>query len=403
MEDNSQTNAKVFKEIIITVSGEDRPGITARLMKIINDNNSDITDINQAITHNLLSLSFVIKISSDKTSNQTVLKDLLFEAHELGLRLEYSIIQGITKYKTPYNSFILNCVAPKKISAGFISHVAQSLANHGINIYRIDNVSKEGFNSLEVLTDVPDPSGLDEVKSELLTISNEHSTDIAFIRDDVYRRSKRLIVFDMDSTLIQAEVIDELAHVHGIGAKVSEITERAMNGELDFNQSLIERVGHLKGLKESTLSDIAAKLPLTDGVEDFIKTVKKYGYKVALISGGFTYFANHLKEKLDLDYAFANELEIIDGELTGKVKGTIVNAEQKAVLVNLIAQQEGISLEQVVAIGDGANDLPMLAQAGLGIAFHAKDIVRKNAQNNMSFGPMTSILYFLGIPGPETK
>ncbi|MFG1494427.1 phosphoserine phosphatase SerB [Halobacteriovorax sp. ZH4_bin.1] len=392
-----------LKEIIITVSGQDRPGITASLMKVISDNKTDITDINQAITHNLLSLSFVIKVGKEKNENQNVLKELLFTAHEMGLKLEYSIIGKETTYKTPYNSFILNCVAPKKISADFISDVAQCLAINGINIYRIDNVSKEGFNSLEVLTDVPEKVALNKIKSDLLNISNDHHTDIAFIRDDVFRRSKRLIVFDMDSTLIQAEVIDELAKVHGIGAMVSEITERAMNGEIDFNQSLIERVSHLKGLSEKTLQDISLKLPLTDGVEDFIRTVKKYGYKVAVISGGFTYFANHLKEKLDLDYAFANELEIEGGELTGRVKGTIINADQKAVLVNLIAQQENISLEQVVAIGDGANDLPMLAQAGLGIAFHAKDIVRKNAQNHMSHGPMTSILYFLGIPGPESK
>lgn len=392
-----------LKEIIITVSGQDRPGITASLMKVISENKTDITDINQAITHNLLSLSFVIKVGKEKSENQNVLKELLFTAHEMGLKLEYSIVGKETTYKTPYNSFILNCVAPKKISADFISDVAQCLAINGINIYRIDNVSKEGFNSLEVLTDVPEKVALNKVKSDLLNISNDHHTDIAFIRDDVFRRSKRLIVFDMDSTLIQAEVIDELAKVHGIGAKVSEITERAMNGEIDFNQSLIERVSHLKGLSEKTLQDISLNLPLTDGVEDFIRTVKKYGYKVAVISGGFTYFANHLKEKLDLDYAFANELEIEGGELTGRVKGTIINADQKAVLVNLIAQQENISLEQVVAIGDGANDLPMLAQAGLGIAFHAKDIVRKNAQNHMSHGPMTSILYFLGIPGAESK
>ncbi len=206
----------------------------------------------------------------------------------------------------------------------------------------------------------------------------------------------------MDSTLIQAEVIDELAKAHGVGHEISEITERAMNGELDFNESLIARVSKLKGLDASVMEGILSNLPLTPGVEDFLKTIKKLGYKVAVISGGFTFFAEALKEKLGLDYAFANELEIIDGKLTGNVLGTIVNAEQKAILVNLIAQQENISLEQVVAIGDGANDLPMLSRAGLGIAFHAKDIVKKKAQNHMSHGPMTSILYFLGIPGTLT-
>ncbi|EQC50666.1 phosphoserine phosphatase SerB, partial [Bacteriovorax sp. DB6_IX] len=275
-----------------------------------------------------------------------------------------------------------------------------TLAKHDVNIQRIDKVSPEEFTSLEILTTVPKKLDQALLKQELLKVSNNHKVDVAFLKDNVFRRSKRLIVFDMDSTLIQAEVIDELAKAHGVGEKIEAITERAMNGELDFNQSLIERVGMLEGLEASKMEQILNDLPLTPGLEDFLKTVKKLGYKVAVISGGFTYFANALKERLGLDYAFANELEIIDGKLTGKVVGTIVNAEQKAILVSLIAQQENISLEQVVAIGDRANDLPMLSQAGLGIAFHAKEIVKKKAQNHMSHGPMTSILYFLGIPGP---
>ena len=202
----------------------------------------------------------------------------------------------------------------------------------------------------------------------------------------------------MDSTLIQAEVIDEMAKVHGVGEKVISITERAMNGELDFNAALKERVALLKGMKVDKLEQILSKIELTNGTEQFIRTVKSLGYKVAVISGGFTYFTGAFKTKLGLDYAFANELEIENGELTGRVLGNIVNAEGKALLLNLISQQEQISLEQVVAIGDGANDLPMLAKAGLGIAFHAKEIVRKKAGHHMSHGPMTSILYFLGIP-----
>ncbi|MFN8369280.1 MAG: phosphoserine phosphatase SerB [Bacteriovoracaceae bacterium] len=230
-----------------------------------------------------------------------------------------------------------------------------------------------------------------------------HFVDLAFLKDDIFRRSKRLIVFDMDSTLIQMEVIDELAAAYNVGDKVKKITERAMNGEIDFNHSLMERVGLLKGLNSNVLQGILERLPLTPGTEDFIKTVKKLGYKTAIVSGGFTHFANALKEKLGIDYAFANELDIEDKILTGKVKGTIINAEQKALLVDLIAQKEGISLEQVVAIGDGANDLPMLAKAGMGIAFHAKEIVKQKASYHLSHGPMTSILYFLGIPGTHLK
>lgn len=218
-----------------------------------------------------------------------------------------------------------------------------------------------------------------------------------FLKENVFRRNKRLIVFDMDSTLIQAEVIDELAKANNAGEEVSEITERAMNGELNFDQSLKERVSKLKGLDVSKMQNILEELPLTPGVEEFITKVKSHDYKIAIISGGFSFFANALKEKLGLDYAFSNELEIEGNKLTGKVKGTIINAEQKALLVDLISQQEKITLEQVVAIGDGANDLQMLSKAGLGIAFHAKEIVKKKAQNQMSHGPMTTILYFLGL------
>ena len=204
----------------------------------------------------------------------------------------------------------------------------------------------------------------------------------------------------MDSTLIQTEVIDEMAESHGVGTEVKAVTEKAMNGEIGFDESINQRVSKLKGMKVTQLQEISDRLPITPGAEDFIKTVKSLGYKVALISGGFTFFTDTIKEKLNLDYAFANELEIVAGELTGKLTGTIINAEQKATILKLITQQENISLEQVVAIGDGANDLPMLSAAGLGIAFHAKEIVKKKAGQNMSHGPMTSILYFLGIPGP---
>ncbi len=389
------------KNVLITISGPDHPGITSRLMKIVSQDKTTIKDIGQSVTHGLLSLSFVIEIGDDENVNSHVIKDLLFEAYKMGMSLDYKIVDDESfDDSLEVDKFILNCVAPESISSSFVYDISSTLANHNVNINRIDKVSPREFSSLEILTTVPKSLNQDLLKEELLGVSNIHKVDVAFLKDNVFRRSKRLIVFDMDSTLIQTEVIDELAEAHGVGEKIKAITERAMNGELDFNESLIERVGMLKGLDSSKMQEILENLPLTPGLEDFLKTVKKLGYKVAVISGGFTYFANALKDRLGLDYAFANELEIQDGQLTGKVVGTIVNAEQKAILVNLIAQQENISIEQVVAIGDGANDLPMLSQAGLGIAFHAKDIVKRKAQNHMSHGPMTSILYFLGIPGP---
>ena len=392
------------KNVLITISGPDHPGITARMMRILEDNDTQINDIGQNVTHSLLSLSFVIEISEGTDNNSDVIKDLLFETYKMGMTLDYKILDGTyePELDDEVEKFILNCVAPERITNTFIADIATVLAEYGVNILKIDKVSPGIFKSLEILTIIRKSLNHTELKEKLILVSNKHKIDVAFLKDNVFRRSKRLIVFDMDSTLIQAEVIDELAKAHGVGHEISEITERAMNGELDFNESLVARVSKLKGLDASVMEDILSNLPLTPGVEDFLKTIKKLGYKVAVISGGFTFFAEALKEKLGLDYAFANELEIIDGKLTGNVLGTIVNAEQKAILVNLIAQQENISLEQVVAIGDGANDLPMLSRAGLGIAFHAKDIVKKKAQNHMSHGPMTSILYFLGIPGTLT-
>lgn len=394
------------KDLLIKISGPDYPGITARLMKVVSDNNTPVLDIGQSVTHGLLSLSFVLQIDEQVRSNDHVIKELLFEAFNMGLTLDYKVLEQVIKDESQAaleeekeDKFILNCVAPVVITPQFICDISTSLASHGVNILRIDKVSPAEFTSLEILTAVKKSTNNNLLKQELIGISNDHKIDIAFLRDNVFRRSKRLIAFDMDSTLIQAEVIDELAKAHGVGPEVEEITERAMNGEIAFNESLMLRVSKLKGLEAKKMHQILESLPLTQGVEEFIRTIKKLGYKVAIISGGFTYFANALKEKLNLDYAFANELEIIDGKLTGNIVGGIVNAEQKALLLNLIAQQEGISMEQVVAIGDGANDLPMLSVAGLGIAFHAKDIVKRKAQNHMSHGPMTSILYFLGIPG----
>lgn len=405
---NSERNLRIMapqirgKNVLVKVSGPDHPGITSALMSIVARSGDQILDIGQSVTHGLLSLSFVIAVDKQKKddSGAHVLKDLLFEATSMGLHLDYQVVDDLSATNdVTGEKFILNCVAPEAITANFLGDLATTLAKYRINILRIDKVSPKDFSGLEISTNVPTSVDWNLVKADLISVSNLHKIDVAFLKDNVFRRSKRLVVFDMDSTLIQTEVIDEMADVHGVGPEVRAITERAMNGEMDFNESLKLRVSQLKGLTKEQLEEILVKLPLTKGVEDFIKTIKGLGYKVALISGGFSFFANALKEKLHLDYAFANELEFHEGKLTGNVMGTIINAEQKALLLKLIAQQENISLEQVVAIGDGANDLPMLSAAGLGIAFHAKEMVKARAGNHLSHGPMTSVLYFLGIPG----
>ncbi len=388
--------------ILVTVAGPDHPGITTKLMGIIHESGDSLQDMGQAVTHGLLSLSFLIEIENRVDGEAPVLKELLFQASKMDLNLTYQEIEKQQDLPTiDHEKFILNCVSPDKIYADFICDMAKCLADNDINILRIDNVRPPNFKALEITTSVPAKLDYSDIKEKLLNVSTKHQVDVAFLKDNVFRRSKRLIVFDMDSTLIQTEVIDEMADVMGVGAEVRAITEKAMNGEMDFDESLRQRVSKLKGLSLQQMQEILEGLPFTKGAEEFVKTVKNLGYKVALISGGFSFFANALKEKLDLDYAFANDLKVVDGYLTGEVEGTIINAEQKALLLKVISQQEKISLEQVVAIGDGANDLPMLAVAGLGIAFHAKDIVKKEAQNHMSHGPMTSILYFLGIPGTE--
>jgi phosphoserine phosphatase len=391
------------QKILVTVSGMDKPGITSSLMGCLVKDDCQVLDIGQNVTHGFLSLSFLIDTKSQKGLDAPILKDLLFEAKKLGVDLDFDLIEDPISKSKVIEKHILSCVSSTQIMANFIDEVSTLLATSHINIHRIENVSDTGFKSLDIAATTTQQTNWLDIKKELIKISDKHQVDMAFLKDDVFRWNKRLIVFDMDSTLIQMEVIDEMAKVWGVGNKVSEITEKAMNGEYDFTQSLKERVKLLKDMPEEKLHDILKKIKVTEGVEEFINTVKPLGYKTAVISGGFSFFANALKDKLGLDYAFANELEIKNGLLTGDVTGTIVDANQKAILLELIAQQEKISPKQVVAIGDGANDLPMLSKAGLGIAYHAKDVVKESADHQMSHGPMDSILYFLGIPGKNVE
>ena len=383
------------KKLLITVSGPDRPGITADLMGAARPFDHSIIDISQAITHGLLSLSVLLETKSGSEllaalESQARQKNLHFNWQKFESESPPSICDG--------EKFILSCMPSRTpLDANFLSPLARTLADDEINILRIDNLRPPQLKALEITMLLPRGLNPNTVKGELMALSARHRVDMAFLKDNIFRHSKRLIAFDMDSTLVQTEIIDEMAARAGVEDEVASLTERAMNGELDFEQSLRARVAKLKGLPVSEMQDILQNLPVTMGAEKFIRTVQKLGYKLALISGGFSYFASALKEKWNLDYAFANDLEIENGILTGNLKGSIIDADQKALLLKVIAEQEKIDLEQVVAVGDGANDLSMLATAGLGIAFHAKERVRQSAGQHLSYGTMDTLLYFLGI------
>jgi phosphoserine phosphatase len=394
------------KIILVHVTGNDRPGLTAELSDVLAGFSVDILDIGQVVIHNFLTLGILIRLPAN---SQPVLKDLLFKAHELGVTMKLHPLD-----EADYASWVgeadkqrhIITLLARSISAEQIAAITAVVSDSGLNIDTIHRLSgrvpltgrpAQNSRACVEFTVRGTPRDMAGVRSKFLDISADLVADIAFQEDNIFRRNRRLVAFDMDSTLIQAEVIDELAKEAGVGEQVAAITEAAMRGELDFKQSLRKRLSLLKGLDESVLREVAARLPLTEGAERLISTLKNVGYKIAILSGGFTYFGNLLKARLGIDYVYANELEIVDGKLTGRALGEIVDAQRKADLLQAIADQEGISLQQVIAVGDGANDLPMLNLAGLGIAFHAKPKVKKGARQSISNLGLDSILYLIGV------
>jgi phosphoserine phosphatase len=399
---------KKSKEIILlNVSGPDKPGQTASLTNILMQYDINILDIGQSVIHDDLNLGILFEVPEEAGSSP-ILKDILFKAYELGVNVRFTPIPA-----ERYTDWVAHQGKPRyivtiishKLKAAHLARVTSIIAEQGLNIDAISRLSGrapigEDRPQSKAVVEISVrgvPVDLKKMKSDFMHISSESSLDIAFQEDNVFRRNRRLICFDMDSTLIQTEVIDELARRAGVGDEVSAITASAMRGEIDFRQSFLKRISLLKGLDESVMKEIAENLPITDGAERLFKTLKRYGYRTAILSGGFTYFGNYLKNKLDIDYVFANELEIVDGKLTGNNVGDIVDGSRKAEILKLLSFKEDIHLEQVIAVGDGANDLPMLQLAGLGIAFHAKPKVKESAQHSISAGGLDSILYFLGF------
>ena len=401
------------KEILLlTINGEDKPGLTTSITEVLSEYNANILDIGQAVIHNSLSLGILVEVMEEHTSS--ILKDVLYKSYDLDIKVRFSPISE-EKYDRWVNQqdkgrYIVTMFS-RKISAEHIAEITSIIYKQGLNIDLINRLTgRIPLNHDEKNTKAciefsvrGKPKNETKMKDEFFKLSNSTDIDIAFPRDDMYRKNRRLLCFDMDSTLIQAECIVELAKRHGVGDKVHSITEAAMRGELDFNQSFTKRVGLLKGLDEEVMKDIAENLPITEGAERLISTLKDLGYKVAVLSGGFTYFGHYLQKKLGIDYVYANDLEIKDGKLTGKHIGEIVNGEKKAQLMKLLAQMEGIKMEQVIAVGDGANDLPMINAAGLGIAFHAKPLVKESASHSISTIGLDGILYLLGYRDRHLK
>lgn len=394
--------------ILINASGEDKPGVTSAIARVLAQHDANILDIGQAVIHDTLALGILVELNLPHAEKNALFDEILVGARALSIQVRFHSIeldhyqQWVEQQGKPRHIVTL---LSRQVTAVQIAQLTAITVKHGLNIDHINRLSgrvpldalNEGSNACVEFSVRGMPEDLAALRADFMELSTRLEVDVAFQRDTVYRRNRRLVCFDMDSTLIDAEVIDELAKAAGVGEQVIAITEAAMRGEIDFKQSFARRMALLKGLDESVLADIAANLRLTEGAEKLISTLKKLGYKTAILSGGFNYFGRYLQQKLDIDYVFANELDIVDGKVTGKVVGTVVDGQRKAELLAMLAKKEGIALEQVIAVGDGANDLPMLSVAGLGIAFRAKPLVKASAEHAISTLGLDAILYLLGF------
>lgn len=401
---------KVNEILLINASGQDKPGVTYAITQALSHCDARILDIGQAVIHDTLALGMLVNLELPASERDALLQRIRSACEALDIQVRFQTISA-----EDYNHWVeqqgktrhIVTLLARQISAGQIAELTAITSRHGLNIDSINRLSgrialadleqQDSGSACVEFSVRGTPADMAALRADFMELSARLNIDLAFQRDTVYRRNRRLVCFDMDSTLIDAEVIDELAKAAGVGEQVAEITEAAMRGELDFKQSFARRMALLKGLDESVLAGIAAQLRLNEGAEKLIATLKKLGYKTAILSGGFNYFGRFLQQKLGIDYVYANELDIVDGKVTGEVKGTVVDGQRKAELLAMLAQQEGIALEQVIAVGDGANDLPMLSVAGLGIAFRAKPLVKASAEHAISNLGLDAILYLLGL------
>jgi phosphoserine phosphatase len=393
--------------ILIHFSGRDRPGLTAELTAILASFDTCVLDVGQAVVHETLSLGLLVEIPRGE-SFRVVQDALVARSRELRLQVDFTSIAKADLddwiSSQGKDQFIVTILG-RAISASHLARVSAIVAEHGLNVDRIERLSGRlslavhtpDANACVELTVSGDSSSEQSMRAAFLATAHDLKIDIAFQRESIFRRNRRLFAFDMDSTLIEGEVIDELARLAGVADEVMMVTESAMRGEIEFQQSFRRRVALLRGLPEARVHELLDTIPLVQGAEQLIGTLKMLGYKTAILSGGFNFFAQHLQKRLGIDYVFANDLDIADGVVAGEVRTPIVDGARKAELLRQIATQENISLDQVVAVGDGANDLPMLGIAGMGIAFRAKPLVRQTASHAVSFLGLDSLLYLIGV------
>lgn len=391
--------------VLVHFSGPDKTGLTAALTGVLVEHKVGILDIGQSVVHENVSIGLLLEIPAG--CDFGALRHVLHHrAHELGLLARFTQVPEDALqhwvHALHHQHFIVT-VLGRSITAEHLARISALIASHGMNIERIERLSGQlspveaSANACVELLLSGDSAREAAMRAEFPAAALALSIDIAFQRESIFRRNRRLFAFDMDSTLIQGEVIDELAAMAGVGEQVSAITQAAMRGELDFDESFTGRVALLKGLSAERVHELLDTIPLADGAERLIRTLKLLGYKTAILSGGFTFFARALQLRLGIDYVHSNELEVVDGLVTGRVILPIINGTRKAELLAEIAGREGISLEQVVAVGDGANDIPMLNLAGMGIAYRAKPLVRQSADQSISCLGLDGLLYLLGV------